>query len=222
MHGACRHVSLRATEEPLQDVKCGINSRADSRRRDEPPIIDDPRLRKNSRTAVQGPEFIDRGPVRRGTLALQKPSGAERSAPVQTESVSSAAPLAFRTNSSIAGRIISRLVPGPPGITRMSTSTKAAAVRVGTIRSPLRAVISPQRSAMVTTLNASEPSADLATPNTSNGPAKSSTSTSSKSKIATLLRSNLPSGPGAPCCGEFSVGNTHSTSNALPNTVCAH
>src|SRR5207244_4091682 len=85
----------------------------------------------------------------------------------------------------IVGLFISLLVPMPPGTTRMSGLGQLSKLCVGSTRKPPRAVIVWQLSATVETANGVSPSLAPVTVNTSKGPQKSSTSTSSNMTMQT-------------------------------------
>ena len=108
------------------------------------------------------------------------------SAPVQTERTSSASAAVSLTQRSRTSLFIWARVPKPPGTTRMSGCGQVSKECVGKTSRPLRAAIEPLSWATVKTSKGSVPSRRPVTEKISNGPAKSSTSTSSKSSTATF------------------------------------
>ena len=106
--------------------------------------------------------------------------------------------------SSIKGR-----VPCPPGTSRMSGGGQSSRLYWGLRLSPPRATIGRLCSAMVYTLKGDGSPRRAAVLKTSNGPAKSSTSTSLKIRIATLR-----------CCSDMEITHwvrrTHETRAETP------
>jgi hypothetical protein len=81
---------------------------------------------------------------------------------------------------------ISRRVPWPPGINTICGSGASLNKWCGFTESPFRVSAGSFRSATVKTLNGGGAPISTATEKTSNGPQKSSTSTSSNNRMATL------------------------------------
>src|SRR3954470_1352558 len=124
----------------------------------------------------------------------RRPALASRREPVQTEVTWRAAAAVRRIQSRVSSSLSSRRVPNPPGTTRRSIRGASAKPWRGTTVSPPVAVMGSWVRATVKTWNgapsserrASTPGWRRVREKTSKGPAKSSTSTLSKSRMPTL------------------------------------
>src|SRR5262245_18743559 len=143
---------------------------------------------RESRRSSAAQWVVARRPARRPALA-------RRSAPVQTEVTCRAPAAALRIQPRVSTSWRRGRVPKRPGTTRRSMAGASAKLWVGTTTSAPVAVIGSRvlttvktwKGALSSDLRASAPGIRRVRENTSNGPAKSNTSTPSKIRMPTLI-----------------------------------